>query len=72
MNDLKKVIPNSEHNPERIYVHDGNGLIICYSIPKFSRSGFTPGNEELFRFQINKSNAELLMEDIYYGEYTGG
>ncbi len=68
-----QVIPKLSHIPIRTYIHDGNGLITCYNINNF-RYGIDPKietGEIIFVLSLTIKQAQMLMEDLYYGEYTG-
>lgn len=60
--ELERVTPNREHVPKRAYIRFENGYIRCID----SESGVI-----LFSITLTNHNAKLLMEDLYYGEYTG-
>lgn len=67
-----KVIPNLEHVPERSYTRVG-GIITCREVTSFE-SGLDPTVSEgqvLFILCLSVKKAETLMEDLYYGQYTG-
>ena len=57
-----RVTPNLSYVPERTYIRY-EGSIVCFDYKS---------KEELFRITLTTDNAKLLMEDLYYGEYTGG
>ena len=69
----KTVIPQREHTPKRLYEFDG-GEVVCFELG--ARAGsivdmkFEKGLE-LFRLTLPAGVAEMLYEDLYYGEYTG-
>ena len=75
---MDSVIPNFESVPERIYTYE-EGSIVCKEIDSSLKgSHFLKRKEkiktkgELFRISLPKKEAEMLMYDLYYGEYTGG
>lgn len=62
------VVPNLDSVPERIYLRSGS-VVKCYRY----RASFDVGLSD-FIFEItfgDESEAVILMEDLYYGEYTG-
>ena len=67
------VIPNREWAPERLYKRIGKKIIV-YSVIEVDAVflEFRPGNK-LFSFELpSEREAIQLMEDLHYGEYTGG
>ena len=60
--DENIVTPNLEYAPEREYVHNNEGNIICRAIIS---------KKIIFELRLTKKQADILMEDLYYGEYTG-
>ena len=61
---MDQVTPNLESVPERTYIRIGK-TIQCFKVP-------TP---DRLIWQLDLPSVELaiaLMEDLYYGEYTGG
>lgn len=69
-----EVIPEAEFAPDRVYLHDGNGNIRCYALRSYDRSVLERKYEKgemLFEIKLSIENAELLMNDLFYGEYTG-
>lgn len=70
--EITRVIPESGRSPARIYEHDGEGVIVVYAIaenPPWPKPPVQGG--ELFRMTLPKDQAQALMNDLYYGEYTG-
>jgi len=71
---MRKVIPNREFVPERIYIQRDK-FITVYSIGKEISAldcEYETG-AKLFEFELpTKEAAEIFMNDLYYGEYTGG
>ena len=71
---MNRIIPRLECGvPKRVYYIDG-GVITCKEILKL-----TPGveplvseGETLFVMCLSVEKAKMLMEDLYYGQYTGG
>ena len=65
-----KATPRFEHSPERTYERKG-AIVSCYLIPDSSK----PEEREdspIFTIHFDdEENAKKLIEDIYYGEYTG-
>ena len=76
---MNRVVPHFESLPKRVYTYDGE-TVICreiISFPEEAYSSFKPKDsiktgKELFRLSLSKDKAEMLMNDLYYGEYTGG
>lgn len=70
----ERVVPNISHAPKRAYTHNGDGVIICREVSSFEHMAtedkVTEG-EILYEIKLSPRDAELLMEDLYYGEYTG-
>ena len=60
MDDI--VTPNLAHVPLRTYIRYG-GDITCHDYKN---------KAVLFMIALTTDDAKLLMEDLYYGEYTGG
>ena len=70
-----QVTPQYERHPTRSYVQEG-AVIRCYPI-EHDTGGvdrkITLSAHPLFVMQMaSKEDADMLMEDLYYGEYTGG
>ena len=65
-----KATPKLEWIPERTYKRYG-AVIICYRIPDYKK----PKEHEdtpIFTISLDTvEHAKNIMEDIYYGEYTG-
>ena len=71
---MEKVTPNLEHVPKRVYVREG-GVITCREILSVHKGILSPMINEgkaLFILCLSVEKAKMLMEDLYYGEYTGG
>jgi hypothetical protein len=69
---MDRVTPNLEHVPKRTYIRKG-GNIVCREVLGTGEGidlGVSDG-QFLFRIWLSVGNAKLLMEDLYYGEYTG-
>jgi len=70
----QSVIPSREHNPERIYFRYGRD-IKCFEILTFSDFPNTlieyKPEPAFIIITPNEDAAKLLMNDLYYGEYTG-
>lgn len=67
-----QVTPNIEHCPERTYKRTG-AVITCFQAVRAEGlwDDVTLGNE-LYSFEmISEDIAIKLMQDLYYGEYTG-
>jgi len=69
------VIPNLEHVPERKYERNGS-RISCFEIKSVTGSATHPvhnyADTPIFTIQLaNEDHAKALMNDLYYGEYTG-
>jgi hypothetical protein len=59
---MKTVTPSIEFSPERIYKQNKN-IIKCFDIKN---------SKLLFNIVLeNNEYADMLMNDLYYGEYTG-
>lgn len=70
------VTPNLDHAPKRTYKRDGK-VINCHTVKSYLQTGtgvklvLDPIPD--FSITLNfESTAIKLMEDLYYGEYTGG
>lgn len=71
---MKKVIPNRESAPERVYIQRDK-FITVYLIGKQigAIDGEYETGEKLFEIEFAaKEEAEIFMNDLYYGEYDGG
>ena len=70
---MKQVTPNLEHIPKRTYIRTG-AVIRCYRVLKVSRTIAPIVMSRKFIWKIimsSESAAKMLMDDLYYGEYTG-
>jgi len=66
---IKQVIPNLEFNPERSYLLKGK-KILCFKV--VSTTPLKLSDQPLFALELPSAElAAQLMEDLYYGEYTG-
>ncbi|MGE4340927.1 MAG: hypothetical protein AB7E55_34005 [Pigmentiphaga sp.] len=70
-----KVTPNYEHSPERSYILEGK-LVKCFSVVaddgKIFARKLTLSDEPIFCLLCpSEDSAQQLMNDLYYGEYTG-
>jgi len=75
MYDLKTVVPEAEWEPQREYRRNG-AVITCHRIidAKVSviRSEYKYDERVLFTLVLSSEEyAKALMNDLYYGEYTG-
>lgn len=69
---------SSNTDQKRVYALNG-GTVICREIISLPDEAYFPDKpksliktgKELFRLSLLKDEAEMLMEDLYYGEYTG-
>lgn len=71
-----RVVPKFEYCPERTYLRIGTS-IECYTIIADNGSivdrQLILENSPLFTLELpSETLAKQLMEDLYYGEYTGG
>ncbi len=69
---MEKVTPQLEFGPDRQYRRTG-AIITCHKVISCSCLYALEVNEEVM-FTINMpsvEDAKTLMNDIYYGEYTG-
>ena len=71
-----QVTPMSSFCPERHYICNGK-VIICYKVACYEHTtdgtkiSFIP-SMPLWKFELpTEEAAQSLMEDLYYGEYTG-
>lgn len=58
----------------RVYVREGS-VVSCKEIIKIHEGAvdrMISEGKELFRLNLTIETAKILMEDLYYGEYTGG
>lgn len=72
---MEQVTPRLEHTPVRTYKRSGN-MIECYAVlPSKGKEidmEVTCGDYPEFIIELfSEEIAEQLMEDLYYGEYTG-
>ena len=70
---MNQVTPNLEHIPERTYKRNKN-VIRCYEIMEhnFFEGSITTKEKPLFVLEMKDAEAaNLLMDDLYHGEYTG-
>jgi len=69
-----KVIPGAEGQPARCYLRE-RATVKCYSIISFNQftdEDLNLESDPLFAFTfVEEEHAVKLMEDLYYGEYTG-
>lgn len=73
---MEQVTPKYESAPERSYIRDG-AIIRCFGIEKDSggitNRVLTLSASPVFVIELPSDDvAKALMEDLYYGEYTGG
>ena len=70
--DTNKVVPNLESVSKRVYTYE-NETIICREIVSFSSSVDCKikVGKVLFTLSVSEGTAKMLMEDLYYGQYTG-
>jgi hypothetical protein len=71
---MDRVIPNLEHVPKRVYMCE-DGVITCREYISHTTEYFKTKVETgkvLFVLALSLEKAEMLMQDLYYGEYTGG
>ena len=72
-----QVTPMLESVPERTYIREGRN-ITCYEVlehqdPESSSYKVTYNAVPSFYFKLpSAAAAKLVMNDMYYGEYTGG
>ena len=74
----KKIIPNLEWQPERVYCQTNN-IVTCYQITEVNTSITTVLETIVIDIErpifvmtfTDKEAADSLMDDLYYGEYTG-
>jgi hypothetical protein len=72
---VEQVTPKFERHPVRTYIREG-ATIRCFAIEGqsgcFTKPVFQLSTSPLFVIQApSEEAAETLMEDMYYGEYTG-
>lgn len=68
------VTPRLESVPERTYMRDGS-IIKVYEVLSVDEasSSVNKGDMEIFIITLESEEiAVALMEDLYYGQYTGG
>ena len=73
---IDQVTPRSSLCPERHYICNGK-VIICYKVSGYEHTAdgtkitFIPSSP-LYKFELpTEEAAQDVMEDLYYGEYTG-
>ena len=72
---MKQVTPNLESLPERTYIRIGK-TIQCFRVLKYFtdiRKPMIIASEPIWQLDLPLIESAIeLMEDLYYGEYTGG
>ena len=70
---INSVIPNKEFVPERQYNRRGN-VVYIHNVKSVGACGEVLCGTNILDKIVFKDDemAKLFMEDIYYGEYTGG
>lgn len=68
-----KVIPGVDHPPKRVYTRVGS-TITCREVTGIESEVDLTVTEGLvlFTLRLPLGSAKMLMEDLYYGQYTGG
>jgi hypothetical protein len=75
MTEIEKVVPELEWEPKRKYERDGK-TITCYEVSDADISRVAPvltyKFAPIFVLKMESDeHAKALMNDLYYGEYTG-
>ncbi len=64
---IDQVTPSLQHFPERTYILCADGIIQCFEAFSYREKKL------LWQFELPSIDAaQILMSDLYYGEYTGG